>query len=124
MVRRFDELVLVAAIDLDAADGRGAVNEAGELRASWTLPGHPGFGVSARPGGPRRGSESMNRAARLLLQLALTAALVAAVWFGAPAVVGERPPAGLLGMLGGMGLAFVIVNAMRPGPRKPSGGGD
>ncbi len=58
----------------------------------------------------------MGRAIRFLLEVALAGVLIAALWFGAPAVVGKRPPAGLLGVIGGMSLVLAFLDARKPNP--------
>ena len=49
--------------------------------------------------------------AALISYFLLTALVVACVWFIAPRIVGERAPGGLLGMIGGIGMAASLTAA-------------
>jgi hypothetical protein len=45
--------------------------------------------------------------------LAATAVFVAAFWWATPRLIGEKPPAGLLGMFAGMGIVGSLTMARR-----------
>jgi hypothetical protein len=51
----------------------------------------------------------------LLLHAAITAALAAFIWFGAPLLIGERPPLALIAIILVIGLTQAVMTAKTTG---------